>query len=75
MGLALGFLNKPVKGNENLEDLKEVEIKDKNDKTIKKVKSRKFNVPSFLSFGVDWNYLGSKSGSPNYFITGSFTID
>lgn len=75
MGLALGFLNKPVKGNENLKDLKEVKIYDKDtDKTIV-VKSRKFNVPSFLSFGVDWNYLGSNSGSPNYFITGSFTID
>jgi hypothetical protein len=75
IGIALGLLNKPVKNNEKIKDLKEVEIKDKNGRVIKKVKSRKFNVPSFLSFGIDWNHKGGKGSSPNYFITGSFSLD
>lgn len=75
LGIALGLLNKPVKNNEKIEDLEEVEIKDKDGNVIKIAKSRKFNVPSFLSFGVDWNYQGGKGSSPNYFITGSFSLD
>lgn len=69
LGLALGFLNKPIKGDEKTEDLKSEKVNGK------QIKYRKFNVPSFLSFGIDWNYKGGKGGSPNYFITGSFSLD
>tara|TARA_R110001606_G_scaffold86598_4_gene196018 strand:+ start:12090 stop:13133 length:1044 start_codon:yes stop_codon:yes gene_type:complete len=74
VGFAFGFLNKPIKGSiENVED-KIYSYKNKKDQKVSK-KYRKFNVPSFLSFGIDWNYHNGKESSPNYFITGSFSLD
>ncbi|WP_340202006.1 hypothetical protein [Ascidiimonas sp. W6] len=35
---------------------------------------RKFNVPSFLTIGVDWNYQNGIGSKPNYFITGSIKL-
>lgn len=35
---------------------------------------RKFNVPSFLTIGVDWNYQNSSGSKPNYFIAGSIKL-
>ncbi|MCB0463972.1 MAG: hypothetical protein KDC81_14830 [Flavobacteriaceae bacterium] len=36
---------------------------------------RKFNVPSFLTIGVDWNYQDGIGSKPNYFITGSIKLN
>ena len=36
---------------------------------------RKFNVPSFLTIGVDWNHQDGIGSKPNYFITGSIKLN
>jgi hypothetical protein len=35
---------------------------------------RAFNVPSFLTVGVDWNYQDGIGSKPNYFISGSIKL-
>ncbi|WP_425628720.1 hypothetical protein [Cellulophaga lytica] len=35
---------------------------------------RKFNVPSFLTIGVDWNYQDGIGSKPNYFVSGSIKL-
>ena len=32
---------------------------------------RTFNVPSYITIGVDWNYQNGQGSKPNYFIAGS----
>ena len=59
-GSALSFLSK---------SLLDKERKQKGNSTY-----RKFNVPSFLMIGVDWNYQDGKGSSPNYFISGSIKL-
>ena len=59
-GFALSFLSK---------SLLDKERKQKGNSTY-----RKFNVPSFLMIGVDWNYQDGKGSSPNYFISGSIKL-
>lgn len=36
---------------------------------------RKFNVPSFLTIGVDWNYQDGIGSKPNYFVSGSIKLN
>ena len=59
-GFALSFLSK---------SLLDKERKQKGNSTY-----RKFNVPSFLMIGVDWNYQDGKGSSPNYFISVSIKL-
>lgn len=59
-GFALSFLSK---------SLLDKERKQKDSSTY-----RKFNVPSFLMIGVDWNYQDGNGSGPNYFISGSIKL-
>lgn len=36
---------------------------------------RKFNVPSFLTIGVDWNHQNGIGSKPNYFVSGSIKLE
>lgn len=65
-GLGLGFLGKPIID-------KEVKIKKEGEENDKKEYSyRKFNAPSFLSVGIDWNTQGGQGSEPNYYVSGTF---
>lgn len=33
-----------------------------------------FNVPSFLTIGMDWNHQNGKGSKPNYFVSGSIKL-
>lgn len=35
---------------------------------------RKFNVPSYFSIGVDWNYQDGAGSKPNFYVAGSIKI-
>lgn len=59
-GIALGFLNSSIIG-----DI----IQDTDGNSF-----RKFNVPSYFSIGVDWNYQNGIGSKPNYYIAGSIKI-
>lgn len=59
-GFALGFLSSSLFGKESEEKAGGV--------------YRGFNVPSFLTIGVDWSYNNLKWTSPNYFISGSIKL-
>lgn len=59
-GIAFGFLSTSIVGKES---------KKKGGGVY-----RKFNVPSFLTFGIDWNYQDGNGSKPNYFISGSIKL-
>ncbi|MFK7832095.1 MAG: hypothetical protein AB8B52_02350 [Winogradskyella sp.] len=61
-GVSLGFLAKSIIGDK-IETLKE---------GSNSYKYKKFNAPSFLSIGIDWNNQSGTGSKPNYFITGSY---
>ncbi len=54
-GIAIGFLTSPLI----------------NPEPESKFKYRTFNVPSYITIGVDWNYQNGQGSKPNYFIAGS----
>ena len=65
-GIALGFLGKPILDG----TVKNKKRGEENDD--KAYKYQKFNAPSFLSLGVDWNNQGGQGSRPNYFVSGTF---
>ncbi|WP_026933861.1 hypothetical protein [Christiangramia echinicola] len=65
-GIAIGFLGQPLLADK-------IEDYDGEGK-VREGKFRKFNVPSFLSVSVDWNYQNGQGSKPNYFITGTLAL-
>lgn len=47
---------------------------DSTSKTVEGGTYKKFNVPSYLYIGADWNYQNGIGSSPNYYIAGSIKI-
>lgn len=67
-GIALGFLPKGLFGDDKKND------KDDNDVIIPNTHYRSFNAPSFLSVGVDWNFIGETTRKPQFSVSGTFYI-
>lgn len=85
-GFGLGFFPKAIfelpdkEEGTSTDRTKSIAFKTINDQGVKETAvakkiTRKFNSPSFLSFGMDWTFQGPRKSHPHYFVTGTITFE